>query len=284
MPEFRIVTVGPELEPALRGFLDAHRSTSMVLRSNLARVGVVDHGEVFQGTYLAAFEDERIVGVAALYWHGLLMLQAPRAASELAAQAVIAKRRTLTGIMGAPEQVVLAIAGLGMTDADFYEDTTEELFELEIDRMVMPVRTPTAVARPMLASERAQVLEWSVQFRVAMWRETETPEMRQRVTELVDRLADEGSVWVLDADGPVCCALFTARTSDAVQLGGVWTPAEQRGRGYAKLLVADMLLAVRESGVERAVLFTEYGNEAAQRVYRSLGFRTIGEYRAAMLD
>jgi ribosomal protein S18 acetylase RimI-like enzyme len=282
--DVRILVAGPEQAADLSAFLDTHRGACMVMRSNLRRVGVLDHGEVFQGAYVIALEAERIVGAAVLYWHGLLMLQAPQAAPELARAALEAGKSPLTGIMGAPPEVAAAIAGLGMRDEDFPEDTTEELFGLEIGRMVLPVGDRSGfVSRPMRAEDRDLVMGWSVAFRVAMWHETETPEMRERVIQLVDGLAAEGSVWVLEQAGrPLCCALFTARTPDAVQLGGVWTPDESRGRGYARFLVADMLEAVQAEGADSAYLFTEYENQAAQRLYRTLGFQTIGEYRAAM--
>ena len=59
-------------------------------------------------------------------------------------------------------------------------------------------------------------------------------------------------------------------------MGGVWTPPERRGRGYARAVVAASLLDARAEGVERAVLFTE--NPVARRAYEALGFRRVGEY------
>jgi predicted GNAT family acetyltransferase len=68
---------------------------------------------------------------------------------------------------------------------------------------------------------------------------------------------------------------------DIVQLGGVYTPAELRGRGYAKCSVAGSLLAAREGGATRAVLFTQ--NPSAARSYEAVGFRALGQYGLVLL-
>jgi predicted GNAT family acetyltransferase len=84
---------------------------------------------------------------------------------------------------------------------------------------------------------------------------------------------------VLDLSGvPVAYAAFNAMLPDTVQLGGVWTPPEFRSHGYGRSVVAGALLAAREAGAGRAVLFTNSDNHAAQSAYRSLGFARVGDY------
>ena len=71
---------------------------------------------------------------------------------------------------------------------------------------------------------------------------------------------------------------FNARLPDVVQLGGIFTRPEDRGRGYARRLVAGMLQHARADGAPRAVLFTGQDNLAAQRAYEAIGFEPIGLY------
>jgi len=68
---------------------------------------------------------------------------------------------------------------------------------------------------------------------------------------------------------------------DIVQLGGIYTPPEQRGRGYAKVSVAGSLLVAAQRGATRAVLFTK--NPSAVRSYEAVGFRRIGDYGLVLL-
>ncbi|MBU7585136.1 MAG: GNAT family N-acetyltransferase [Nostoc sp. TH1S01] len=84
--------------------------------------------------------------------------------------------------------------------------------------------------------------------------------------------------WILVAeDTPIAYTTFNAWLPDIVQIGGVWTPPALRSRGYAKCVVAGSLLEARSHGVERAILFTNRENHAAQAAYRGIGFRTTGE-------
>ena len=83
--------------------------------------------------------------------------------------------------------------------------------------------------------------------------------------------------FLLEVDGePVSLCTHTAQVSDIVQIGGVWTPPEWRGRGYARRVVAGALQVAEQEGVTRAVLFTE--GRAARRCYEALGFQRVGDY------
>jgi len=77
--------------------------------------------------------------------------------------------------------------------------------------------------------------------------------------------------------------VFNAMLPEMVQIGGVWTPAEFRGRGYARALVAGSLAAAREQGVRRAVLFANPANAAARAAYLAIGFEIVGDYGLVLL-
>lgn len=82
--------LGPGDEAALESFLLPRAESSMFLRGNARAAGLVDRGERQQATYAAAFEDGRIVAVAAHCWNGNVILQAPGRLEEVAAAAVAA--------------------------------------------------------------------------------------------------------------------------------------------------------------------------------------------------
>jgi GNAT superfamily N-acetyltransferase len=57
----------------------------------------------------------------------------------------------------------------------------------------------------------------------------------------------------------------------AVGIGAVFTPASQRGNGYAPAIIERILDAARDEGAELAVLFTEIGTQ----YYERLGFMPV---------
>ncbi len=80
----------------------------------------------------------------------------------------------------------------------------------------------------------------------------------------------------MDGDTPLAMTGFNARLPDIVQVGGVYTPPDLRGRGHARRAVALHLAAARDAGIRRATLFS--GSDMASRAYRSIGFRQIGDW------
>ena len=87
MPMLRGLNLGDEED--VEAFLAEHADSAMFLRSNLRLGGVVDRGEPHQATYVGAFEDRRLIAVAAHCWNGMLLVQARRylpAAARLAAE------------------------------------------------------------------------------------------------------------------------------------------------------------------------------------------------------
>jgi RimJ/RimL family protein N-acetyltransferase len=277
----RIRRLSPGDETALDAFLARHPDSSMHLRSNLRRVGLIDGTAPYQGAYVAAFDGRAILGVVAHFWNGMIVVQAPAHVEALAPQAVAASGRRVVGLLGPGEQVKRAQYALGLAEGEATEDSTDDLFALDLAAL----RVPTALAegrvavRYPAATELASITEWSVAFNCEALGFAESDELRRRCAEHMSRLQAENAHFVLEAAGvPVAYAAFNATLPDMVQLGGVWTPPALRGKGYARSVVAGALLAARAEGIRRVVLFTERDNHPAQSAYRSLGFERIGDY------
>ncbi len=126
--------------------------------------------------------------------------------------------------------------------------------------------------------------EWRVCFSIEALGATDGPELRAASRADVRLLHQRGADWLLLAgDAPVSYSIFNAMLPEIVQIGGVWTPPELRGRGYARAVVAGSLLAARKQGVARAVLFADPLNASAKRAYLALGFRIVGDYGLVLL-
>jgi predicted GNAT family acetyltransferase len=130
--------------------------------------------------------------------------------------------------------------------------------------------------------ERNLLCEWRSAYDIETLGSTDSEETRNRASAALDRQIAEGNAWVAIRNGiPVSLSAFNATLPDIVQLGGVYTPPEHRGRGYAKAAVAATLMAARQRGASRAVLFTS--NPSAARSYEAVGFRRLGDYGLVLL-
>lgn len=269
----------------LEAFLVQHRDSSMFLRSNARRGGLVDRGKYLQATYVGCFRDGELIGVAAHCWNGMVLVQAPEAGlAETVYATVKHSRRGVNGFSGPVEQIHAARQALGFDQVPTQLEEQETLFALQLTDLVVPeaLRDGTLECRPPLPEERQLLGDWRLGFDIESLNVKATDSARKRAGESVDAQIAEGNAWVVIAQGtPVSYSAFNAVLPDIVQLGGIYTPPEQRGRGYAKAGVAGSLLVARARGVTRAVLFTK--NPSAVRAYEAVGFRRIGEYGLVLL-
>jgi len=268
----------------LETFLLDHRDSSMFLRANLRQAGLTYQGLRGEANYAGAFRDGRVVGIAAHCWNGMLLLQAPEHAAELARAAVEWSRRPVTGLSGPLEQVRQARSELELEIADVALDGAESLYALELTHLVVPesLSHGTVVCRPPRREERDLLCAWRLAYDIELLGATDSPSARQRSEEFLDAQIAEGNAWVAVVENrPVSLSAFNAALPDIVQLGGIYTPPALRGRGFAKVVVAASLLEARDRGASRAVLFTS--NPSAARTYEALGFRRIGDYALVLL-
>jgi GNAT superfamily N-acetyltransferase len=214
----------------------------------------------------------------------MVLLQAPEHAAELARAAVDWSGRSVTGLSGPLEQVRQARSELDLDSADVALDGAEWLYALDLSQLVVPepLCNGTVMCRPPRPEERDALCAWRLAYDIELLGATDSPGTRQRSAEFLDAQIAEGNAWVAVVENtPVSLAAFNATLPDIVQLGGIYTPPELRGRGFAKSVVAAALLVARDRGASRAVLFTN--NPSAARTYEAIGFRRIGDYSLVLL-
>ena len=274
--------IGPADLAALDTLLRAHLETSLFILSNLEAGGLEDRGEAYQATWIGAFEGPRVTAVAGSCWNGIVLVQGDRGVEAAARESVARSGRAPSGIAGPWPLVLRTRSALGLDDAAVAHGGAEDLFVLELDalRVPRPLADGTLRCRPPNDDEIEPLLvDWRTAYRVETLGAAPSERVRDAARGDLVHLSALGRHWVLEADDtPVSYSAFNAWARDVVQVGGVWTPPELRGRGYGRAVVAGSLLAARDKGATRSVLFTEPTNVPAQRAYRSLGYQQVGQY------
>jgi GNAT superfamily N-acetyltransferase len=225
-----------------------------------------------------------LIGVAALCWNGMLLLQAPEQGDDLehiVERMLSASPTPVRGLSGPVAQVRAARShlGLGLAPASLEED--QELYSLDLSAWTPPpalARDPLVRCRAPLPAEREMLRAFRFAYELeSLGRDANDPAARTQSDAWLDAQIDEEVAWVAVASGaPVSYAGFNATLPDIVQLGPIYTPPECRGRGYARAVVAHSVQVAKERGATRAVLFTK--NPNAVKSYEAVGFQHVGDY------
>lgn len=273
--------LAPGEEATTEAFLAERPETTLFLRSNLQRAGLVDDGRPFSGTWVGAFEGARLVGAACHFWNDNLLFAPGAHAEAAAAHAIELSRRPVGGLLGAHDELVRTRATLGLRDAPTHTSSKEILYTLALSDLVVPgaITDGSVIVRAPRDAEMDALLEWRMQYTRETVATPDTPKLRASEAAHLASKQENGHHFVVTLAGErVAYSAFNATVADLVQLGGVWTPPALRGHGYARCAVAGSLQHARDRGVQRAILFTGEANVAAQRAYVAIGFRPIGDY------
>jgi hypothetical protein len=103
-------------------------------------------------------------------------------------------------------------------------------------------------------------------------------------TRRVEEECRDGFTWLWRSrEGLRFRASVSARTADAAQISGVYTPPAWRGRGFATRGVGELCRRLFEHS-RHCCLFVNDTNAPALAVYHRLGFRPIARWRSAFYD
>ena len=91
--------------------------------------------------------------------------------------------------------------------------------------------------------------------------------------------ADPGIVIWEAAGVPVTLAGATVSSPGIARVGPVYTPPEQRRRGYGAAVTAACTADGLARGAERMVLFTDLANPTSNSIYQRIGYRPVSDRR-----
>jgi GNAT superfamily N-acetyltransferase len=104
------------------------------------------------------------------------------------------------------------------------------------------------------------------------------PSLRPGLSEIIGSIQPEAGLFVLERrNGPVATAICV-HDGDLAGLFEVGTAPAERGKGYGRRTILSALKWARSRGARRAWLQVEGHNEAARKLYESLGFSEIYRY------
>lgn len=135
------------------------------------------------------------------------------------------------------------------------------------------VEVPTAVRghfRKAVIGDRERLIDWVCRFYA------DTGVQDSSSESIVDRRLPAGQLYLWDNAGAVSVASRTVPVEGVVRVQLVYTPPENRSKGYASACVARLSKQIRDEGY-RCILYTDLGNPISNSIYRRMGYRAVVE-------
>lgn len=138
---------------------------------------------------------------------------------------------------------------------------------------VIRARSPRGEMRAFRESDRQYALQWMKLF-IAESKLPRRSDDGQIMGEIDRRVSNEdGGIFFWEVDGElVSMAGAGGRTPNGVRIGPVYTPPNERGKGYGTALVADLTTTMLERGRKFCFLFTDLANPTSNSIYTQIGY------------
>lgn len=229
----------------------------------------------FAEYYLATVvEADKIVGAAVMTVPHNLVIAHTEHPDALAALVDNVRRhfREIPGVNGRAE--------LAREFGALWTARTGQPHEIEMAQRIYELRqvvAPSGVAgslRNTTPDDIPLLTEWHYQFaqdahmevdrdRSALWAE-------RIFTTKIRRLY----FWVVDGK-PVSMAGTNGPTPNGIRVGPVFTPQEQRGKGYASACTAAISQLMLDEGCQFCFLYTDLGNPTSNKIYQQIGYQPV---------
>jgi uncharacterized protein len=146
------------------------------------------------------------------------------------------------------------------------------------DRIARPRDVPGEL-RAAAARDRDWLAAWQSRFaeQAGLSAAEQAADMRAIVAARIAR--GEIYFWAV-AGRPVASVAFVPTTAagDAGRINAVFTPEEERGRGYASACVAALSQRLLDRGWRYCLIFADRDNSTTTRIYPRLGYREIAVF------
>ncbi|GAA1037968.1 hypothetical protein GCM10009557_52760 [Virgisporangium ochraceum] len=144
----------------------------------------------------------------------------------------------------------------------------------EADRIVAP-HGVSGRARQATPADRDRVLRWADAFAD----EALPGERRGDHADHVDsRLGRDGRLWLWEDGGrPVTMVMVSRPVAGVVRISWVYTPPDQRRRGYASACTAAASAYALSSVATTCTLYTDLRNATTNRIYPAIGYRPVAD-------
>lgn len=144
----------------------------------------------------------------------------------------------------------------------------------ELRTVALPERTAPGSLRKATTGDLELVYAWSLAF----FEEALGEEDTERVRLMAEQRVAEGDFFLWEDGEPVSMAMRTRPAGRGISVTAVYTPPEQRRKGYATACVAALSRQLLAAGYDYCALFTDLANPTSNDIYYQIGYRPVADF------
>jgi predicted GNAT family acetyltransferase len=142
-------------------------------------------------------------------------------------------------------------------------------------RQVIPPRIPEGTFRQASKDDSEDIIKFLTAMHDEVMGESEP---KPKITTIL-KLIDQGKILAWELGGKLVTMAIKGRsTSHGMTVSGVYTPPEERKRGYASACVAMLSQEILDEGGEFVNLFTDLANPTSNAIYQAIGYRPLCDF------
>ena len=131
---------------------------------------------------------------------------------------------------------------------------------------------PRGIFRPAGLADLDRLTAWTKDF-VREAKIADRVDAAQIVADSINR----GRLHVWEDGEPVSMAAWTGKTPNGVRINFVYTPRDQRGKGYATACVSALTKQQLEQGCEFCWLYTDLSSTASPKIFKRIGYWPVSD-------
>jgi predicted GNAT family acetyltransferase len=268
MPQILEISDAATFLEKARGFLlEGEGQNNLLLSSAMVLARVT--GRSPRLSFFIVLDGKQVMGAALNSTdRRLLLAQSDDATAAFLGEEICKRQLEIAAVMG-PGETAAVFSRQLKTKYQLHQKQKILKLESLIDRP-----TVTGYLRVATQKDLPRLLQWSKLF-VQECRVRERPEDTE---EFVHRYVENRQFFLWENGRAVAMAGYGGITPNGVRLNMVYTEIASRKRGYAGSLVYVLSRRLLSSGHRFCFLFSDAENAATNRLYETIGYRSICEF------
>ena len=162
----------------------------------------------------------------------------------------------------------------GMTGKKAEQHMAMRIYKMD---EVIPPPSIAGSIRPIEKKDRRLMTDWLSGFYRDTMQEPIDPARARKQVELYLKADPKfRGLMIWEKNGiPVSMAGYAGPTPNGIRVGAVYTPPEQRKRGFASAVTAGLSQYLMDMGFKFCFLFTDLLNPTSNHIYQQIGYKPV---------